>query len=105
MVTVLFMIFTFTNFFSGFDPWNESHKALENLIQEETVSYPEHKAVNPTPQFTNHTTVPVGHNPVPGAPANCVPTVEEMEFLRNWKAGLQALLPNINISFSGYCLN
>ena len=23
------------------------------------------------------------------------------EFLRNWKAGLQALLPNINISFSG----
>ncbi|CAB3997178.1 ranBP-type and C3HC4-type zinc finger-containing 1 isoform X2 [Paramuricea clavata] len=83
----------------GFDPWNESRKALADLIQEETVSYPEHSAVNPTSQFTNHA-APAPHNTVPPAPSNCTPTAEEMEFLQNWKAGLQALLPNINISFA-----
>ena len=100
----MFLLFLPSQILPGFDPCNESRKALQDLIQEETVSYPEHKPVNATPQFTNHTTIPGAHNPLPGAPASCVPTVEEMEFLRNWKAGLQALLPNINISFSGWSL-
>ena len=67
----------FYDFIVGFDPWNESRKALADLIQEETVSYPEHSAVNPPPQFTNRA-APGPHNTVPPAPSNCTPTAEEM---------------------------
>ena len=64
----------FLKLFLGFDPWNESRKALADLIEEETVNHTENRNASLRYQnsgVTSPHSLPTGHS-------NCIPTQEEM---------------------------
>lgn len=64
----------------GFDPWSESRKGLEDIIQNETFGYREPIITKQhSPQmFGNDVCVPSSVIADPSAPPNCIPTPEEM---------------------------
>ncbi|XP_031574933.1 uncharacterized protein LOC116308611 isoform X2 [Actinia tenebrosa] len=85
----------------GFDPWNESSKGLADLLREEVTQ------TSPT-SFNPHQPIPPSTNR-PGY----VPQMNQQQIhghtnadnkddFKSWQEGFRALLPNININFSGW---
>ena len=61
-------------FFLGFDPWNESRKALADLIEEETVNNTEN--MKPPQHYINGGTTSLLM--APAEHPNCIPTPDEL---------------------------
>ena len=64
----------FLYFFLGFDPWNESRKALADLIEEETVNNTEN--MKPPQHYINGGTTSLLM--APAEHPNCIPTPDEL---------------------------